>query len=159
MPLILYSCVIKKNPYRFLFTTFFSLYVYICNYTSKLNQFIFQNILEEAPFSYLREFAFQWQTSECEDGGLLLLFSSGFPLPPLYGLSNFRHFYARKGGTLKWRHRVVAYGCGYLEITVSVYALRSPRLSSYLPITHSSCNPFVFGVSHYFCFVSRTSVF
>lgn len=73
----------------------------------------------------------------------------------LYILLNFRHFYARKGGTLKWRHRVVAYGCGYLEITVSVYALRSPRLSSYLPITHSSCNPFVFGVSHHFCFVSR----
>jgi len=61
-----------------------------------------------------------------------------------YVLSNFRHFYARKGGTLKWRHRVVAYGCGYSEITVSVYASRSPRLSSYLPITHFSCNPFVY---------------
>lgn len=102
--------------------------------------------------------AFQWQIFECEDGGFLFPFSSGFPLL-LYTLLNFRHFYARKGGTLKWRHRVVAYGCGYLEITVSVYALRSPRLSSYLPITHSSCNPFVFGVSHHFCFVSRTSCF
>lgn len=96
---------------------------------SKLEQFIYKVLEEKVTFFVPEGCAFHWQTSECEDSGFLFLFSPRFPSPHPYASSNFRHFYARKGGTLKWRHRVVAYGCGYLEITVSVYALRSPRLS------------------------------
>lgn len=58
--------------------------------------------------------------------------------------THFRHFYAQRGGTLKWKHRVVAYGCRYSEITVSVYTPWFPRFSSDATVTHlphsqSSC--------------------
>lgn len=55
--------------------------------------------------------------------------------------THFRHFYAQRGGTLKWKHRVVAYGCGYSEITVSVYTPWFPRFSSDATVTRLPRHP------------------
>lgn len=55
--------------------------------------------------------------------------------------THFRHFYAQRGGTLKWKHRVVAYGCRYSEITVSVYTPWFPRFSSDATVTRLPHDP------------------
>lgn len=96
-----------------------------------MEQFIYKVSEKKCRFSYLlpESLHFDGKLPNAKMADFCSYFLLGFHSPHPYASSNFRHFYARKGGTLKWRHRVVAYGCGYLEITVSVYALRSPRLS------------------------------
>lgn len=63
--------------------------------------------------------------------------------------SHFRHFYAWRGETLKWKHRVVAYGYRYSEITVSLYALWFPRSFSDALLAHLPYNPIVRSTSRY----------